>query len=323
MKGVELIELNAAEKSRLGDIAGWKKLGQLINDFNPDVVQVNAGDTLKYAAFSRLITSWKAPLVYRNANKAGDFIKGVVHKAYNKWLAHKSDYVASVSANCAEDFVKTFAYPVEHIGVFPIGTPVKTPGLPKGDIRRELGMASNAELIVNVGSFVPEKNHTGLVEIFSSICSRRKNAHLVLIGDGKMRTAVEAKVREFSLQSNVHLLGYRNDAVDVLMQCNLMLMPSFIEGLPGVILEAMAHHIPVLASEIGGIPEVIHHNETGFLGNPKDIQSFVGPAIELLDDKLLAGRIIKNAFDYCKEHYDINKIADDFLALYHKVINSK
>lgn len=318
LDGPDLVKINAREGARVADIEGWRKLGNFIKKYNPDIVQANASDTLKYSVFSKLLTRWKAPLVYRNANKAGDFIKSPLQKMYNKWLVSHVDFVASVSENCMTDFMEVFSFPKGKIASLPIGTPIVDTPI-KTDIRTELGIAPESDLIVNIGSFVREKNHLGLIDIFRDVCKENENCHLLLIGDGKLRSEIEEKIKTSGIADRIHLTGYRNDAVSILKQCTIMLMPSYIEGLPGVILEAMAHHVPVVASDIGGIGEVIKNNDTGYLGNPHDASTFSMPVIRLLTDKQLRGRITDSAYKYCVGHLDIEVIASRFMSMYENV----
>src|SRR5690606_8958441 len=124
-------------------------------EYRPDIVQANAADTVMYGVYSRILTGWSAPLVYRNANKSGDFINSRLKKVYYKWLVSKVDFVASVSQNCADDFVEVYNYPQRRVRTMPIGTPIVR--LPKRvQIRAELGLGLETPLLVNIGSFVAE-----------------------------------------------------------------------------------------------------------------------------------------------------------------------
>ncbi len=168
---VEVVGINL--KSRFFDYKGWKALAMLIKAYKPDIVQANAGDTLKYASFSKKIFGWKAKLVFRNANKMGDFIDATWKRHFNKWLLKEVDYVASVSEECKLDFIDVFTWPDEHISTLPIGVEATTPAIQNP--LQEKQWEKRHPLLLNVAGFVPEKNHAALVDIFCEIRSQHQN----------------------------------------------------------------------------------------------------------------------------------------------------
>lgn len=318
--GLKSLDLN--ERKRMLDLAGWQQLAKTIDAFAPDIVQANAADTLKYAVMSRKLFGWRGKLVFRNANKTSDFIHSTPKRLYNQWLAHQVDFVASVSRNCELDFQQIFRFPASKTATLTIGTPIPKESslLDRKAVRVRLGLPQDEPLMVNIGSLVPEKNQVGLIDIFAAIYQEIGQGYLLLIGDGKTRSAVEARIAHHALGDRVRLLGFRADAVDILSACDLMIMPSFIEGMPGVILEAMARKVPVIASEVGGINEIIAHQRSGILGNPKENNSFIEPAIVLLRNTKQAQMLSEAAYNFCRKTKAIEVIADQFMDAYKKLL---
>ncbi len=277
--------LDANEKRRIIDLSGYRSLAEYIGDLRPDIVQANSGDTLKYAVISKLLYSWKGKLVFRNASKMGDYINSRAKRIYNQQLINRVDFVASVSENSRRDFLRTFSYPSNKTRTLTIGTPMAEPLEQEkiAEIKRKLEVSG--QMIVNVGSFTFEKNHLGLLEIFSRVLKNHPNSKLVLVGDGGLRPKIEAAIAHKNLSKSVILTGFRRDAVDILGAADVMLMPSNIEGMPGVILEAMMRGVPVIASAVGGIPEVIINGQTGVVIPSEDVDSFVKKTEELLNSK--------------------------------------
>jgi L-malate glycosyltransferase len=115
------IRLNRPLNKRFVDVTGWKALAHHIKKIKPDVVQANAGDTLKFAVFSKLLFGWRTPIIFRNANKVSDFINTTPKLLFNKFLVGKVQHVISVSELCRQDFVKTYGYNSSKTTTVPIG----------------------------------------------------------------------------------------------------------------------------------------------------------------------------------------------------------
>ena len=314
---VEVVGINL--KSRFFDYNGWKALAKIIKEYKPDIVQANAGDTLKYASFSKKIFGWNAKLVFRNANKMGDFIDATWKKQFNKWLLKEVDYVASVSEECKLDFIDVFTWPAENISTLPIG--VEAANLAIHNPLHERQWESRYPVLLSVAGFVPEKNHAALVDIFCEIKSQYQNAALVLIGEGKLQQQILEKCKVIGIADDVWFAGKRNDVAAFMQHCSALLMPSLIEGLPGVILEAFANDLPVVAYNVGGIPEVIIDGKTGYLvakNNEPEFVIKVNTLLSLPKDQLFA--IKQNARALTLTTYNNHTIASKFEDAYKSLI---
>jgi glycosyltransferase involved in cell wall biosynthesis len=138
----------------------------------------------------------------------------------------------------------------------------------KADIKRqEMGFAPDDILIATSGRLSPEKAQKDLITAFSIISSRHPKARLLIVGDGPLKNELEQWSREKGL-SQVHFLGFRGDMDEIMAAIDLFVLPSLTEGLPNVILEAFACAKPVVATNVGGVPEVVTHGENGLLVKP-------------------------------------------------------
>lgn len=114
--------------------------------------------------------------------------------------------------------------------------------------RKELGV-QNKFVVSHIGRFHPQKNHSFLLEIFKVILKEKKNAVLVLIGEGPLRNEIEQQISDFGIDSSVILTGVRSDVPELLQAMDIFLFPSHFEGLPGVVLEAQAAGLPCVISD--------------------------------------------------------------------------
>lgn len=313
---LNFIFLEANEKKRWWDFKNYAKLASVIKKGQYDLVQANAGDTLKYASLSKKIFGWKAKLVFRNANKISDFINSTLKKRMNSWLMKEVSSVASVSKECLIDFQHTYPGFENRISCLPIGVVNKTQS-PYSSLA-EIGLNGNGPFLLHVAGFMPEKNHTGLISIFSELLKTHPGAKLLLIGEGKLKTSTENIVKELALDKSILFLGKRDDVMRIMPCCDAFLLPSITEGLPGVILEAFASGLPVVAYDTGGIKEVVIPRETGWLIDLRDQNQFLEAIKEVLSQK--QEKIISNAHALVSNKYDINSITQKFIAFYEKTM---
>ena len=300
---------------RFFDVEGWRMLADEIAAFKPDIIQANAGDTLKFAVFSKLRHSWKTPIIFRNANKVSDFVRQWPKRIFNGLLVSRLEHVISVSELCRQDFIGTYHFPAGNTTTIPIGieTQPEDTSIPV-DLK---DIFARSKVLVHVGSFVREKNHGGLLRIFHALSGKIENARLVLVGEGGLRSAIERQILEMGLMNKVFLLGQRYDALSIISNANALLLPSIIEGLPGVILEAMYCRTPVVAYDVGGISEVVRNGETGWLIKAGDEAGFCSAVESVLNGNV--DSVKEYAFRMVTTEFDNKIISKRFLEVYQRV----
>jgi glycosyltransferase involved in cell wall biosynthesis len=314
----EFIFLNRQLNSRLVDLQGWKVFARLVKKEQPDIIQANASDTLKFTAMSKFCFGWKNKLVFRNASKMGDFLKSKAHVWLNQFFVKQTNGVASVSALCQDDFIGTFHFPRAKTACLTIG--VEPQPIPKAIPADLIPIFENHQVIVTVGSLVSEKNPIGVLEIFHQFQQSHPNAFLLMVGDGKLRPEMEAKIKSLQLEDRVLLSGFRKDVLSILSHAQVMLMPSYIEGLPGVILEAMYCQLPVIASNVGGISEVVTE-ETGWLiESPNDQEAFISALERVFTNQEEVRVRVKNAKEMVQSRFLNQGIAAKFEEFYQRVL---
>ena len=145
----------------------------------------------------------------------------------------------------------------------------------RSKIRQELGLIETSQLLLTVARLHSQKGHDYLIPIIPEIIRKFSQVHFVWVGDGEDRAHLEDLLRKYKVEAKVTLLGYRDDIPRLLTAADLFLFPSYQEGLPFAVLEAMVCGLPIVASDTGGIPEIITHQQSGLLfttGNSHDLQ---------------------------------------------------
>jgi glycosyltransferase involved in cell wall biosynthesis len=183
--------------------------------------------------------------------------------------------------------------------------------------RAALGIPLDALVVGTIGRLDPVKDLTCLIEAHVLVHNHR-HPHLVIVGDGPERPALEAQARALGAERSVHFLGYRSDARAILPACDLYVNSSTHEGVSLTVLEAMAATLPVVATRVGGNPEVVADGETGLLV-PARSPRHLGLAISrLIDDRHLRHSMGEAARWRVKRHFAIERMVERYLRGYER-----
>ena len=310
-----ILSLNVALGKKMFDAKAWKKLSIIIADFKPDIIQANAGDTLKYAVFSKLLFRWKQPLVFRNASMVSHYVKSRFAKIFLQFLYRFTTQIVSVSHTTRKDLMEHFKIAADKITTVPVGIELKA-------IQPVTVFDKTKINIIHVGGFSFEKNHKGLLSIFKKIVEHKSNYQLWLLGEGVLKQETENLVMELHLSSQVNFLGYVNNPMDYIAAADVLVLPSIIEGLPGVITEAFYCKTPVVAYHVGGIADLIEDHKTGRIIKVGDEQSFVeaiNQVTSFSDEE--KNSLTTTAYEKVMEGFTNKQIALRFATLYKSLLN--
>jgi glycosyltransferase involved in cell wall biosynthesis len=185
-------------------------------------------------------------------------------------------------------------------------------------VRREFGIGDDAWVIGTVGRLASEKNQVLLVKALAGLLGER--ARLVIVGDGPEAGAIASAIAEAGSKPWVHLAGARADVPRFLAAFDVFALPSLSEGLPLVVLEAMASGLPVVASAVGGIPDVVEEGATGTLVPPADVDALRAGLVELASDRALAATLGARAREVARARYSLDTMARSYMDLYRHVL---
>ena len=184
---------------------------------------------------------------------------------------------------------------------------------------RNLWAPDGEPILMHLSNFRPVKRLTDAVEIFALVRAKMP-AKLVLIGDGPDRGAAEYLVRKKRLQKDVHFLGKQNAVFEKLSVADLFLMPSQLESFGLAALEAMACEVPVIATNVGGVPEVVEDGVDGYLVEPGDVKSAAAHAIEILSRSDRGREMGQRARADAKKKFCANDVIPAYEAYYQRVL---
>jgi len=183
------------------------------------------------------------------------------------------------------------------------------------EVRRNLGIDKDSPLIGTAGRLVPVKGLNYLLKATKLMQSESPRLKVLIIGDGPERKSLEDTVSKLGIDSQV-ITGEREDVYDLISAMDLFVLPSLSEGIPMALLEAIALEVPVVASAVGGIPEVIIHQSTGFLVQPKEEQALADACLHLLGKRASAKALAREAKKTLKAKFSAETMAQKVSQLY-------
>ena len=189
------------------------------------------------------------------------------------------------------------------------------------DMRQAMGLQGAFPVLGVVARLDYIKGHSFLIQAVSDIVKKYPKLRCVLVGEGDYRTKLEKLIHELGLTDHFVLLGTRSDIVDILSVLDLFILPSISEGLPNVILEAMACSVPVVASRVGGIPEIIEHRISGLLVPAQNTHALSKSILELFDNGRLRRQLGENARKRVQEKFSLEHQIRQFKKIYHDFLS--
>jgi len=184
------------------------------------------------------------------------------------------------------------------------------------EFRKSLGVSEADRVVAIVGRLSPEKGHEILLKAAAQISQRMKDVKFLIVGDGPLMASLKAEAAKLNLSNNVIFAGIRQDMPSIYSLSDILVNASTIEGLPMTILEAMAAQVPVVATKVGGIPDLIEDNKTGVLVDSGNAEGLAEKIQLLLDDKPKREAIAQAAYQLVVSRYSVERMAAEYRKLY-------
>ena len=187
----------------------------------------------------------------------------------------------------------------------------------KSNKRKELGFNDSDIIVASAGDLNPNKNNKTIIEAFSLI--KDKHIHYAICGTGMLKEELKRLARDLGVENNVHFLGFRKDMPEILAASDIFVMPSFREGLPRAIMEAMDLGLPCIGSKTRGIADLIDEGKGGFISKPKDAKGFA-----TVIENLAANPVLREQFgQYNKDKvkvYSKDVVIEELTNIYKEVL---
>jgi glycosyltransferase involved in cell wall biosynthesis len=186
--------------------------------------------------------------------------------------------------------------------------------------REALGVPEGAPLLGNVAALVGFKDQTTLLDAMPFVLQALPSLHLVIAGEGNLRPRLEAQIAWLGLEGAVHLLGHRNDVPRLLRALDAFVLSSNLEGRGGAVLEAMICEVPVVATAVGGLPELVVHEKTGFLSPVGDADSLATNITRVFQEPALAREMASRAAALVRGKFCVDAMVEGNIRVYERVL---
>src|ERR671923_921037 len=247
------------------------RLSAFIARVRPDIVNAHL---FRSTAVAAPLARWHGARVVETYHGREGWRQGLVRGSFlpDRLVARAVDRVIAVSEAARTFLVRRKGYPARKITVIPNGRDLSVfrPGVARDAARKELGLDRTVPLVGVIGRLEMQKGHRYLLDAWPSVVAEFPDVRLLLVGEGTLRGALEARARALGVADSLIFAGLRADVPRMLDAMDIVVLPSLYEGMPLTAIEGSAMARPVVATAVDGTPEVIRDGRTGRLVPPAD-----------------------------------------------------
>lgn len=298
------------------------RLRALTREGKPPIVHTHLFHADLYGALAARLE--RVPTLVSSRHNDNAFRRRQPWRALNARLWRMVDAGIAISQAVADFAVEVEGAPREKLRVIHYGLQRTT--LPQADrqrrrrhLRCELGLEDAQPVLVMACRLVEQKGVSDALQAFAGTRADFPQARLLIAGDGPLRARLQDEAAQAGLTGSVRFLGWREDVPQLLAACDVFLMPSLWEGFGLVLLEAMAQGLPVVASRVSAIPEVVVDGETGLLAPARDVPALCDALLSLLRDPGLARRMGEQGKNRLESCFGEERMVRETLALYREL----
>ncbi|MBC7529006.1 MAG: glycosyltransferase family 4 protein [Chthonomonadaceae bacterium] len=278
----------------------------------PDIIHAHNTPVLNYALLGK--RSSHAPIVLTLHGRGKNDSRSPTPALWKQ-----TDAIVAVSQFVAEDW-KEAGKPIQ---VILNGVQFSEPQRTREDVRKELGIAEVRLLGMVVARMDALKGHETLLKALSLLSDSLPDFTFCFAGDGDKRGEWEALARSLGIaEDRVRFLGFRNDVPDLLAASDFFVLPSYSEGLPLSVLEAMSHGLPLISTNVGGVPEIIQNEKDGLLVAPRNEAALAKALTCLLTNKTLRSRLGNVAKNRVEADFSFERMSQDYSVLYSQLLSN-
>jgi len=310
------IETIVIPQPRSFDVLWLFRVYRLLRDRRIDLMHSHEFATNVYASFLSRISG--IPVI-ATAHGKNYYAEKWRRRAAYRFVARQSVMVA-VSHDLKRFLAQRVAIPPERIRVVHNGIDLSRYAVHEGNhaVRAKLGISASQRVIGTVGNLFAVKGQTYLMRACKAVVSAFPNCVLLVAGEGEQLGALEKEASNLGIARNVRFLGFRDDVPALLQAMEVFVLPSLSEGLPLALLEALALQKPVVATNVGGIPEIVEDGVTGYLVPPKNPEALADKILLLLRDPQMASNIGQAGRKRVEVTFGLDQMVREYQSLYDK-----
>lgn len=296
---------------------GILKLKRLFEKENVKIVNTHSSrDSWMGGIAARMA---KVPLILRTRHIDVSYPNKFFSRIAYSELPH---HVLTTSEKIVSSLKEELKLDPERVSCIPTGIDFKrfNPDI-TSTLREELNIDVNEKIVGMISVIRSWKGHEYFLEAAQKILKKHNDIRFIIVGDGPRRDYINQEIQRLNLGSAVMMLGYREDVVDVMAGLDVLVLPSYAhEGIPQIILQGLAMNKPIVATRVGGIPEIINHGESGLLAEPQNSDSLAEKILQFTDDLQWARRLAHKGRSRIQQNHTIEMMCQSLEKLYAKYL---
>ncbi|WP_369601170.1 glycosyltransferase family 4 protein [Hahella sp. SMD15-11] len=297
---------------------GLVAMYRLIRAWEPDIINTHSSTDSWLTAVAQLLGASPAPIVRTRHISAP-----VSPSVSNRWLYGKAArYVVTTGTRIRDELIeKRLVHPDRVASVHTGIDPERFRPGDRHQARAALGLDNQAFYLGIVATIRTWKGHAYLVEALARLPDA---IHLLVIGDGPNRTAIESRVQELGLADRVRFVGHQQEVAPWLQALDLFVLPSYAnEGVPQSLMQAMLCRIPVVSTPVGSIEDIIHHQKTGWLVPPRDSNALTQALSHLYERADVREAMASAGHEFASRHCTLDSMVEQMDAIFRKVVDER
>jgi L-malate glycosyltransferase len=298
------------------------RLGKILRQEKVDVIHAHQYTPFFYAMLGRWL-SGRPPILFTEHGRHFPDQRRLKRVAANRLLLTRRDRVIGVGAAVRDALITNEGIPAPRVGVIYNGIDparFQNQGHDRLEVRKELGIGADDLMILQVARLDYLKDHATAVRALGRLVRTVPHARLVLVGDGPERERIERCIADSGLGDSVRLLGTRRDVARFTAVADMFLLTSISEGIPLTLIEAMAAGLPVVATRVGGVPEVVQDGVTGLLAEPGDDGTLAEHMLHLFRHPSVGEEMGRRGRDRGQELFSENAMVANYERLYKEML---
>ncbi len=320
------------EVSPIDDARSVMRMREIIRELRPHILHTHTAKAGAIARAAALVSGAARPAILVHTFH-GHVLKGyfdpvrtAFFKKVERSLARVTDALVAVSPEVRDELVAAGIAPREKFSVIRLGIPLEerlgdaTADL---DYRRLYGISESAFVVGWVGRMTDVKDTDAVLEIVRAARDRGLEAVLVMVGDGPDRVRLEQLAHDIGIARSTFFVGYQPEVAGYYRLFDAFLLPSVNEGTPVSAIEALASGTPVVATRVGGVPDVVRDGEDGFLFEPGDTDDAAERLALLASDATLRSALGASGRERVLRRYSVSRLVEDVDRLYRSLLSER
>lgn len=301
-----------------------RRIRHAIRQHRIDLLHAHQYGPFFYAAASRRASA-RPPILFTEHGRHYPDYRRARRVIANKFLLRRNDRVTAVGRFVKQALVNHEGIAANRVkvvynGIDPQPFSIDRAAEERVACRREFGVGPSQAVVLQVARFHPVKDHATTIRAFAMTTRQVPDAVLLLVGDGEMRDEIQSLANTLGVAANVRLVGVRSDIPRLMSTADVFLLSSLSEGVSVTLLEAMAAALPVVATDVGGNPEVVVHDKTGLLSPRGDAQQLARSLVTLIRNPQQRAAMGRAGRDRLDRHFTQQQMHRAYAQIYGQML---